>query len=63
MSARMPRAGTSFRVDRDRLVDHRGLGFSAGDAPGMGEAPVSMYLHFFASLLICGLIAAAYPFL
>jgi eukaryotic-like serine/threonine-protein kinase len=39
-----------------------GLAFPLAMHLGMGEAPVSMYLHFFASLLICGLIAAAYPF-
>jgi len=30
---------------------------------GLGTAAVSTYVHFFASLLLCGFIAAAYPFL
>jgi serine/threonine protein kinase len=28
----------------------------------LGEVPIELYLHFVASLVICGLIAAAYPF-
>lgn len=30
---------------------------------GLGEVPWQIYSHFFTSLLLCGLIAAAYPFL
>ena len=30
---------------------------------GLGEVPIETYVHFFTSLLLCGLIAAAYPFL
>jgi hypothetical protein len=29
---------------------------------GLGRAALSTYAHFFASMLLCGLIAAAYPF-
>lgn len=30
---------------------------------GLSDVPLTMYAHFFTSLLICGSIAAAYPFL
>ena len=30
---------------------------------GLGSAAMSLYVHFFASLVLCGVIAAAYPFL
>jgi hypothetical protein len=29
---------------------------------GLGRVPMTIYVHFFSSLLLCGLIAAAYPF-
>lgn len=30
---------------------------------GLGDVPWQVYAHFFTSLVLCGLIAAAYPFL
>ena len=40
-----------------------GILYPIGMHLGLGEVPMSVYMHFFTSLLICGLIAAAYPFL
>lgn len=40
-----------------------GIAYPVSIHVAIGEVPPSIYPHFFASLVICGLIAASYPFL
>jgi len=40
-----------------------GILYPIGMHLGLGDVPMTVYMHFFTSLLICGSIAAAYPFL
>lgn len=40
-----------------------GLGYPALMHLGMGHAQMNLYTHFMASMLLCGLVAAAYPFM
>jgi len=40
-----------------------GILYPIGMHLGLGDVPMTVYTHFFTSLLLCGAIAAAYPFL
>ncbi|MCE9606578.1 MAG: serine/threonine protein kinase [Planctomycetia bacterium] len=40
-----------------------GVLYPIGMHLGLGDVPMTVYMHFFTSLLLCGSIAAAYPFL
>jgi hypothetical protein len=60
--------GSSLIVGRDAVLIGLSLWVVAGAAYPLlmhwklGEAAVSTYTHFFASMMLCGLVAAAYPF-